>query len=525
MIKRLATSDTGVINPYWVAVAVSLATFMEVLDTTITNVSLSHIAGSLGASPDESTWVLTSYLVANGIVLPIAGWLAGVLGRKRFFLICIAGFTAASFACGAATSLPMLIFFRLMQGIFGGGLQPIQQAIIMDAFPPEKRAAAFGLTGITIIAAPVIGPTLGGYITDSFDWRWIFYLNIPIGLIAIALVSALVHDPDHAKAHGMKKPDYIGLGLVALGLGTLQVMLDKGQQEDWFSSSFIVVCGIIAVSALITAVFWLLRQKDPIIQIRLLGTRTFGLCCISIFTVGLALYSGSAMLPLVTQSQFGYNATLAGLVISPGALFLLFLMPMSGKLVGKIQPRYMVTFGFAMSAIGMWMTAHITPQTDFTTFVIMRIVQVIGLPFLFIPVSTMAFADIPKELGSKASSLFALSRNMGGSIGIAVVISYVMHHTQKHQAEMVTHLSPSNPNYQSLMATYESAAQNAGMIGMQGTQTANTMIYQEVLHQSAILGYADGFILVAYIMAALAIATLLFMPDMKRGATVPVDAH
>ena len=525
MIKRLATGESGAISPYWIAIAVSLATFMEVLDTTITNVSLSHIAGTLGASPDESTWVLTSYLVANGIVLPIAGWLAGVMGRKRYFLMCILGFTAASFACGAATSLPMLIVFRLLQGLFGGGLQPIQQAIIMDAFPPEKRAAAFGLTGITIIAAPVIGPTLGGFITDSYSWRWIFYLNIPIGILAVALVSALVHDPDHARAHGMKKPDYIGLGLVALGLGTLQIMLDKGQQEDWFDSQFIIWCAIVAICALTGAVTWLLRQKDPIIQIRLLGAQTFGLCCISIFTVGLALYSGSAMLPLMTQTQFGYDATLAGLVISPGALALLFLMPLSGRLVGKIQPRNMIAFGFAMCAIGMWMTAHVTPQTDFTTFVLMRVMQVIGLPFLFIPASTMAFSDIPKEMSSKASSLFALSRNMGGSIGIAVVISYVTHHTQKHQAEMVTHLSPSNPNYQALLGAYEGAAQNAGYVGQQATQIANGRIYQEILHQSAILGYADGFILVAYIMAALSVVTLLFMPDMKKGAQAPVDAH
>ena len=271
-------------SPYLIAVVVSIAAFMEVLDTTIVNVALSHIGGSFAASPDESTWVLTSYLVANGIVLPLSGWLAGVMGRKNYFLMCIIGFTAASLACGLSVSLPMLIVFRLLQGIAGGGLQPIQMSIVMDAFPPEKRSTAFALTGMTMIVAPILGPTLGGFITDSFNWRWIFFMNVPVGILAFFLVRRFVEDPLHAKAKGLLSIDYIGLSLVVLGLGALQVVLDKGQEEDWFDSQFIVNFSLLSAIALLAAIAWLLRQKDPIIDIRLLANRSFGMASLMMFS-------------------------------------------------------------------------------------------------------------------------------------------------------------------------------------------------------------------------------------------------
>ena len=261
------SNEAKIYNPYLVAMVVSLAAFMEVLDTTITNVSLSHIAGTLGASQDESTWVLTSYLLANGIVLPLSGWLSGVMGRKRFFMTCIAAFTVASLVCGMANSLPILIFFRLVQGLAGGGLQPTQQAMIVDVFPPEKRGAAFGITGITMIVAPILGPTLGGVITDNYSWRWIFFMNVPVGMLAFWLVGRMVQDPPHAQAKGVLSIDYIGLSLIAFGLGALQIMLDKGQQDDWFGSNFIIMCATISAVCLISAVFWLLRQEDPIIDL------------------------------------------------------------------------------------------------------------------------------------------------------------------------------------------------------------------------------------------------------------------
>lgn len=515
--------DDYVPNPYLVTIAVSLATFMEVLDTTITNVSLSHIAGELGASPEESTWVLTSYLVANAIVLPISGWLADTIGRKRFFMMCIAGFTIASFACGAATSLPMLIVFRLLQGLAGGGLQPVQQAIVMDTFSPEKRGTAFALTGFTTIIAPVLGPTLGGYITDSYSWRWIFYLNIPIGIFALGMVWFLVRD--HVAAHKTKTIDYIGLALVAVGIGALQIMLDKGQQEDWFNSTFIITMAVICASSLIVAMIWLLGQDNPIIELRLLKDRSFALPCFSMFCVGAALYSSSALLPILVESEFGYDAFLAGLVLSPGALILLVMMPMSGKLIPKIQPKFMIAYGFTMCAIGMWYTSHVTPDADYKTFVLMRLVQVMGLPFLFVPVSAMAFANIPKHLSNKASAIFSLSRNLGGSMGIALISSYVATRKQVHQSGIASDIAASSPVHQGHLASYVQAVQDAGYASLQAGQIGFYKMYQELLHQASVLAYDDAFLVVAYAMLAMAIISLVMLPMRKKtpaGEQVPV---
>jgi len=483
-----------------IVIAVSLATFMEVLDTTITNVSLSHIAGTLGASQDESTWVLTSYLVANGIILPLSGWLANVMGRKHYFMMCIIAFTAASFACGAATSLAMIIAFRLLQGLAGGGLQPTQQAIILDSFPLEKRGMAFGITGITIIVAPILGPTLGGFITDHYSWRWIFYLNIPVGLLALWMVNQYVQDPPHAKAQGLKKIDYVGLGLIVIGLGSLQIMLDKGQQEDWFGSLFICAVALTSVAALVGAVTWLLNQKDPIVDLRLLAKPGFGISCLMIFFIGAALYSSSAMLPILTQSQFGYDATMAGLVLSPGGMLLVFLMPLSGRLTNFIQARYMVMLGFALCGIGMLMTSFLTPQSDYWAFVTVRVFQVIGLPFLFIPISTVAFMNIPKELSGKASALYSLCRNLGGSVGIALVAAYISRQQQVHQTTMAGHLTDSNPGYRTLLAQSTAAYEAHGAPASAAGAEALSSIYHEMLHQAAMLSYNDGFRIVGVIL-------------------------
>jgi DHA2 family multidrug resistance protein len=496
-------------HPWLIAVVVSLATFMEVLDTTITNVSLSHIAGTLGASQDESTWVLTSYLVANGIVLPISGWLSGVLGRKRYFMMCIAAFTVASLACGMANSLALLIAFRLIQGLAGGGLQPTQQAIIIDAFPPEKRGTVFAITGITMIVAPILGPTLGGLITDNFSWRWIFFMNVPVGAIAFLLVDRLVVDPPHAKAKGLLSIDYIGLSLIAIGLGALQIMLDKGQQEDWFASHMIVTAAITSAICLTAAVWWLLHQEDPVIDLRLLTKPSFSLACVMIFFMGCALYGCSTLLPLLVQSQYGYDATLAGMVLSPGGLAIIFLMPVSGKLVGRVQARYLIATGMALLTFSLWYTMHITPQTDYLTFVKMRITQVVGLPFLFIPISTMAFLEIPKEKSSKASAIYALARNIGGSIGIALLTSYEVRHEQVAQTQLVQHLSPADPVYRSLLARYADAIQAQGAAAANTTHLAMGKIYQQLLHQSAIMAYRDSFMAMGYVTAVLVIVALM----------------
>ena len=513
------------VSPWLVAAIVSLATFMEVLDTTITNVSLSHIAGSLAASPEESTWVLTSYLVANGIVLPISGWLSNVFGRTRFFLFCIAGFTLASFACGAATSLPMLVIFRLLQGFAGGGLQPTQQAIILDSFPPEKRGQAFGITSITIILAPIIGPTLGGFITDNFTWRWIFFINVPVGIIAFMLTKIFVKDPAHAIARGSGRIDYIGLGLIALGLGAMQIVLDKGQQEDWFSSGFIVTFTVLSALCLSSAILWLLQRKDPIIELRLLKEPGFGFACILIFFTGFALYGSSALLPLLVQTQFGYDATLAGLILSPGGLAVVFLMPVSGKLVSKIQARYMIAVGLSLTAMGMFYTSTLSPATDYEHFVWMRIFQVIGLPFLFIPISTLAFAKIPKEKNNKASALYALARNLGGSVGIAIMATYVSRHQQIHQSHLSEHLNPANPVYQQRLNVMMHLIISHGQAAITASGQALGMLYRELLHQSAILGYADGFRMLGMLITFAAAMTIFLPANKLSGKPVAGAAH
>ncbi len=509
-------------NPYLVAMVVSLAAFMEVLDTTITNVSLSHIAGTLGATQDESTWVLTSYLVANGIVLPLSGWLSQVMGRKRFFMMCIAAFTAASFLCGMATSLPMLIIFRLMQGIAGGGLQPTQQAIIIDAFPPEKRGAAFGLMGITMIVAPILGPTLGGFITDNFSWRWIFFMNVPVGIMAFWLVGQMVKDPPHANAQGVGSIDYIGLSLIVFGLGALQIMLDKGQQEDWFASNFIVLFAIIAAICLVAAVIWLLRQEDPVIDLRLLAKPSFSLSCIMIFFMGFCLYGSSTLLPMLVQSQYGYDATLAGLVLSPGGFAVIFIMPIVGRLVNKVQARYLIAFGMFMLTIGQWYTMHITPQTSYNLFVFMRILQVIGLPFLFIPISTLAFMHIAKEKSSKASAIYALSRNVGGSIGIAIMISYIARHQQINQAYLSANLTQEDPVFRATLARYTNAFFSHGMDMAQSAQAAMGKIYGVLLHQATIMAYRDAYMVMAIITLILALIALIMPRNNPR--KLPADA-
>lgn len=500
-------------HPMLVAMVVSLAAFMEVLDTTITNVSLSHIAGSLAASQDESTWVLTSYLVANGIVLPLSGWLAGVVGRKSFFMMCIAGFTVASFACGIATSLPMLIAFRLLQGLAGGGLQPMQQAIIMDSFPPEKRGVAFGITGITMIVAPILGPTLGGFITDNYNWRWIFFMNVPVGIMAVIWVQSLVVDPPHAKAKGLLSIDYIGLSLLAIGLGALQIVLDKGQEDDWFESSFIVTFAVIAAVCLASAIIWLLRQKDPVVDLRLIGNKYFGPACLMIFFVGFTLYGASTLLPLLLQSEFGYDATLAGLVLSPGGLVVIVFMPIVGRIINKFQARYLIAFGMGTMAIGMAATKFFTPDTNYGTFVMLRIMQVGGLPFLFVPISTMAFSSIPKEKSGKASALYSLMRNLGGSFGISLVLSYLARHEQAHQTILAQHLAPTDRTYQAALAATSQVIRDNGIPHATALTTATGKLYQELLSQATYLSYGDAYQLFAIIGAILFVVALFLPPN------------
>lgn len=498
-------------NPYLVSFIVSMATFMEVLDTTIANVALSHIAGSLGATSEESTWVLTSYLVSNGIVLPLSGWLAGVMGRKNFFMVCILCFTISSLLCGLANSLGMLIFFRLVQGIAGGGLQPMQQAIIKDSFPIQKLGTAFAITGITVVLAPIIGPMLGGYITDNFSWRWIFFINIPVGLLALYLVNLFVEDTPESAKKKVETIDYIGLSLIALGLGALQIFLDKGQQEDWFDSSFIIFFATLSVIGLVGAVMWLLRQKKPVVKLNLFSLPSFSMPSVMLFFVGFALYASSTLLPMMVQSNFGYDAMLAGMVLSPSGVIVICIMPIIGRLVNKVQAKYLIATGMFLMAFGMWATAQITPQTDYITLVQVRILQVIGLPFLFVPSSTLAFSKIKPADSSNASAIVALMRNLGGSIGIAIVTNKLIQSQQVEQNNLVQHLTNFDYGYSTAVTKVTTTLKGLGISDNQAPMMAMGKIYQELAHQASILAYRDAYEFVATIMIVLGVVAL-FMP-------------
>lgn len=508
----MSSSTSTSANPYLVSIVVSLAAFMELLDTTIANVALSHIAGSLGASLEESTWVLTSYLVSNGIVMPLSGWLSSLMGRKKFFMCCIVGFVLTSFMCGIATSLPMLVTFRLLQGLAGGGMQPAQQAIIRDSFPPEKLGIAFGITGITMVLAPILGPALGGFITDNYSWRWIFFINVPIGLIAAFLINLLVQDPISAQKKLVDTIDYIGLSLVALGLGALQIVLDKGQQEDWFDSSFIIFFACVAILGLLLSVFWLSKQKNPIVDLKLFALPSFSMPCVILFFTGFILWGSTSLLPMMVQADFGYNATLSGLVLSPSGIIPLFLMPVVGKLVTRIEARYLISFGLCLNGIGIWLTGLVTPQTDYITFAIARCIQTAGLPFVLVPASTLAFSKIPLEKSSNASAIVTLMRNLGGSIGIALATNILIHNQQMEQSNLVQHLTVTDPGYSSALSTYTQSITNLGIPMSQVTSQVMGQLYQQLLHQASILAYRDTYHLIAAMLILLSVAAL-FMPN------------
>lgn len=510
-------------NPWLIAFAVSLATFMEVLDTTITNVSLSHIGGSLAASQEESTWVMTSYLVSNAIILPLSGWLAGAIGRKKYFLLSIGFFTIASFFCGAATSLWMIVVFRLLQGVAGGGLQPTQQAIMLDTFPLEKRAQANALMAVTMIVAPVVGPTLGGYITDNFNWRWIFFINVPVGIFATFMVNRFYHEK-HEPAPGGVKVDYIGFALIALGIGAVQIVLDKGQQDDWFESGFITGMTIAAVALLTAAVLWLRRQESPLVALDLLKIKSFRLACILIFVMGFALYGSSLLLPLLVQSHFGYDATLSGMILSPGALTIIVMMPVITRLIRKLAAKWLVAIGFMLCGAGVFYTTHFTPQTDMFTFVTMRILTVAGLPFLFIPISTVAFSEVPKHMNNKASALYSLSRNLGGSFGIALIATYLFRHTQIWQTYLSAHVSISSPVARQSLSDISNTLLAQGVSPAMAPLQAQGMLYRQVLDQASFMAYVDSFTMMTWALLCM-VPLALLLPSITPKAPAAPPAH
>jgi DHA2 family multidrug resistance protein len=499
-------------NPWSIALIVTLAAFMEVLDTTIVNVALPHIAGSLSASQDDATWALTSYLVANGIVLPISGFLSQLLGRKRYFLICIGSFTVCSFMCGLSTSLPELIIFRLLQGFFGGGLQPNQQSIILDTFEPSQRGRAFSITAIATIVAPVLGPTLGGYLVDTYTWRWIFLINIPVGLICFLGVLALVEDPPWQKsalAKGQKvSTDYIGIGLITLGLGCLQVFLDRGEDDDWTSSHFIVAMMSLSAIGIAGAVTWLLYTEKPIVNLRVLKDKNFALGCMSIFIMAFILYSSAVLIPQLAQREFGYTATWAGLVLSPGAALIIFLIPIMGKLLPIVQTRFIIAAGFFVMGFALIYSHNLTPTLDFKTLASMRMAQTIALAFLFVPISTISYVTVPKELNGDAAALYTMFRNVAGSIGISLATSLITTRTQVHLSYLAQYMTPL---YEPFNETI-SQLRNGLMMNGTSPDLATPLMFNNFNMQAAILAYEDVFSTCS-IMAFCAVPMcLLFSP-------------
>jgi DHA2 family multidrug resistance protein len=484
---------------------VSIATFMEVLDTTIANVALRHIGGSLAADQDEQTWILTSYLVSNAVVLPVSGWLANVIGRKRFYMICVFLFTASSLLCAVSNSLQMMLIARVLQGIGGGGMAPTEQSMFADTFPPEKRPQAFALYGLTVVSAPAIGPVLGGWLTDNLSWHWVFLINLPVGLLSLTLVGLLVVEPEILQqerrallAKGLNI-DVLGLLLVFVGFGTLQILLDRYEIDDGFTSGFITALGVISATSLVTLVIWELIHPQPVVNVRLLGYRTFGICCGLMFLVGFLLISTTQLLPQLAQSLLGYDATTSGLTLGVGGIATLLLMPVSGIVTGRlIQPKYLVGMAIVGTGGAMLFASGLDLDISFWSISEVRISQVIWLPFLFIPISSVSYVGLPPARSNEASALINLMRNLGGSVGVSFVTTMLQERTQFHHARLAEHITAYN--------------------GF-GWPTPLASVDAMVQAQAAVMSYIDIFWLLG-IVALVVAPVVLLLPRVSKGAAM-----
>ena len=496
------------------AFTVTLATFMEVLDTSIANVALPHIAGSLGATYDEATWLLTSYLVSSAIVLPVSGWLSTLIGRKRFYMSCVALFTICSFLCGIAPTLPLLIFARVLQGAGGGGLQPSEQAILADSFPPEKRGLAFAMYGMAVVVAPAIGPTLGGWITDNFNWHWIFFINIPVGLLSLFLTHRLVEDPPWLKQEKKSgiRIDYIGLSLIVIGIACFQIVLDKGQEEDWFSSKLILVTFCLAVPLLVAFFLWEWFHDDPIVDVRLLHNRNFGTAVFFSFILGIVLFGSTVLIPEFLQSSLGYTAERAGMALSPGGLVLVVMMPIAGMLLQtRIDPRLLVSLGFLGTSITLHLMTVIYLQIDFRTVVLLRMIQVMSMPLIFIPISTLNYIGVPREKSNQVSGLSNFSRNLGGSIGTSLLGTFLARQNQMHQTALVAHTNVASASYRQMFSGLKGLYLSQGFDTVTAGQKALAAIYQTVRAQAGAMSFENAF----WIMSVL-IGCLVPLPFIMR---------
>ncbi|WP_315738860.1 DHA2 family efflux MFS transporter permease subunit [Bradyrhizobium sp. SZCCHNR1093] len=526
MSEAAALSAPRAGSPWIIAVLVALATFMEVLDTTIANVALPYIAGGMGVSQDESSWVVTTYLVSNAIILTASSYLAKRFGRKTFFLLCLGLFTVSSVLCGFAWNLQVLLLFRIMQGLGGGGMVPVAQSILADSFPPEKRGQAFALFGVAVVVAPVVGPTLGGYLSDNASWHWCFLINGPVGVAAMILIGLILKEPAPVTAERRKQAhgfDVVGFLLVATFLGALELMLDRGLEDDWFDSRFIMVTAAVCVAAFIAMIPWEMNRKNPTVDVRMLASRQFGASFLVMLATGAILLGTTQMLPQMVQQDFGYTATWAGLVLSPGGLVTMAMMFVVGRLSGKVQPKYMIMTGAAVVAFAMYDLTRVYANVDFWFFAESRMLIGIGLPLIFLSITTASYNGIPPEKTDQASALINAARNTGGSIGVSLAANILAHRAQFHQSRLVENAIPSNPAYQDTLHQVTNYFTAHGSSLVQAQQQALAWIGQTVQMQSSLLAYVDVYWALMLISLS-AIPLALTLRKVKLGGG-PAMAH
>jgi MFS transporter, DHA2 family, multidrug resistance protein len=506
-------------NPWLVAIVVTLGAFMEVLDSTIVNVALPHIAGSLSVSNDDSTWTLTTYLVANGVVLTISGALSVRLGRKLYFLISIGGFTAMSLLCGISTNFEELLLFRALQGFFGGGLQPTQQAILLDYFPPERRQQAFSVAAVAIIIAPAIGPVVGGFLTDTYAWNWIFLINVPLGIITIFGVITLVEDPPGAAVERQNAPsfDFVGTGFIAIALGCLEVAFDRGENYDWLDSDFIRVLVIASSLAFTFGIPYLLTVKHPVVNLRAFKDRNFSIAWFQIALMGFVLYASSVLVPQFAQQQIGYTATLSGLVLAPGAVVLALLIPVIGRVLAIVPAKYVIANGGIVLAGALFYSMNLVPDIDYYHLALFRAAQSAALAFLFVPISTVAYTTVPEDLNGDATALFSMARNVVGGFGISISTAWITDHEQIRQAHLVDNLTPGNQPYAQLLQQVEAALSQYGSTLQHAMQLAPGQVDSILQSQAATLAYIDVF-LITGCLSLLFFPTALFLTGGKAVA-------
>ncbi|MGB6063583.1 MAG: DHA2 family efflux MFS transporter permease subunit [Desulfomonilaceae bacterium] len=503
-------------NPWLITISVMCATFMEVLDTSVATVSLPHIAGSLSASTDEATWVLTSYLISNAIILPSTNWLSSFFGRKQLLMGCIAIFTLSSALCGAATSLGMLIAARVIQGMGGGVLQPIAQAVLLESWPLEKRGQAMAVYGMGIIVAPIIGPTLGGWITDNYSWRWIFYINVPVGVAAVFMVQSFIENPPYLQRGSQRPIDYIGFGLMTLWLSTLQIVLDKGQEEDWFASNWITWFAVISAVAMILFIIQELRTEDPIVDLRVLKNRNVGVGVLLIMAVGAVLYSTTTQLPLFLQTLLAYPALQSGLAVSPRGIGSMLSMIIVGRLVGRVSSRFLISFGFGLLAFSVHILSGLTLEIAKTNVIWPNILNGFAMGFIFVPLTTTTMASLRREQIGNATGIYSLARNIGGSAGISAVTTMLSRGAQYHQAVLVNHLGPYDPMFRDGLAQIQELLVRLSDPHY-AAQQAYGVIYGILQKQAMLLAFMDNFRILALMCLLCIPLVFLFRADKIGG--------